>query len=75
MIWKFFGGFIGTLAAKLLAFLGIYRAGEKAQQSADLKAANQEDRNARKIEGAVDRMDDSQLDAALDRRMRGIDTR
>ena len=69
MIWKLIGGFIGTLAAKVLAFFAIYRSGEKAQQTADLKAANQEDRDARKIEGQVNRMDDTDLDHALESRL------
>lgn len=38
MIWKFLGGFIGTLAAKLLAFFAIYRSGEKAQAQRDQSA-------------------------------------
>ena len=46
MIWKLIGGFIGTLAAKVLAFFAIKRAGEKEQlykdQGATLKALERE---------------------------------
>ena len=69
------GGFIGTLAAKLLAFFAIYRSGEKAQQQKDLTSANKEDRDARKIEDRVESMDDSDLDHALERRLYRSDTR
>lgn len=74
MIWKLIGGFIGTLAAKLLAFFAIYRSGEKAQQQKDLVAANQEDRDARKIEDRVEGMGDADLDHALERRLYHPDT-
>jgi hypothetical protein len=37
-MWKLLGGFIGTLAAKLLAFFAIYRSGEKAQSAKDTSA-------------------------------------
>ena len=69
MIWKFLGGFLGTLAAKILAFFAIYRSGEKAQQAEDIKAAHQEDIDARQIEAKVSVESDDDLDHDLERRM------
>jgi hypothetical protein len=38
VILKLLGGFIGTLAAKLLAFFAIERAGEEKQASRDIES-------------------------------------
>lgn len=38
LILKFLGGFLGTLAAKILAYFAIERAGEQKQQARDEQA-------------------------------------
>ena len=50
-----------TKALGLLRDLGLYFAGKKAQQADDLKAANQEARDAQAIDDRIETMSDADL--------------
>ena len=72
---SFLGGVVGKALASvlttLLGWLGIYRAGEKAQASKDQAATLKGAEDANQIRDKVAGESDAQLDASLNKFMRG----